>query len=159
MNVYDYYITPEEYERAESHGVSNMLLNCRIRTLSWPKEKAITTFPHVKNPIKDWVAIAEKHGICYSTLRYRMNQLKWEPEVAATKPLQNKAAQAKKASEASRKYPKEVIDLVEKNGINYDTFRHRITDSGWDMMEAATKPTMTRTEIGLLTKEKRKNFI
>lgn len=156
MNVYDYYITPEEYERAELNGISHQLLEQRIRLLAWSKEKSMTTKPHIKHPVKDWLKIAEKHGICYKTLVYRINELKWDPEVAATKPLQDRKKQAKKAHEASRKFPKEILELVEENGINYDTFRHRVNVSGWDMLEAATKPVMTRREIGLKTKSKRK---
>lgn len=158
MNVYDFYITPEEYERAEANGISRQLLDQRVRTLNWPHEKAITKLPHVKHPIKDWVEIAEEHGICYSTLRYRINRLHLEPEVAATKPLQDRTAQAKKAYEAGRKYPKEIIKLAKKNRINYDTFRYRV-NSGMDMLEAATKPIMTPSEIGLLTKKKRQKGI
>lgn len=154
MNVYDFYITPDEYAAAQDNGISPVLLEQRIRLLAWPKSKAIITPPHKKNPIKDWVKIAERNGICYSTLRYRINRLGWDPERAATQPLQDRKKQAKKAHESSRKYPKEITDLLAKHNIPYDTFRHRIK-AGWDMYEAATKPKMTRREIGLMTKEQR----
>jgi hypothetical protein len=156
VNVYDFYITPGQYEVAAENGISRQLLDARIRYLAWDKEKAITSPPHKKKPLKDWVEIAEKHGICYSTLRYRMNRLGWDPERAATQPLQDRAKQAKKISEKSRKYPKEIISLLVQSGVPYDRFRNRVY-AGWDLYEAATRPAMTRSEIGLLTKEKR-NF-
>ncbi len=154
VNVYDYYITPDEYDIAKENGISPVLLEQRIRLLAWPKSKALTTPPHKKNPIKDWVEIAEANGICYSTLRYRINRLGWDPQRAATQPLQDRKKQAKKAHEASRKYPKEITDLLVHNNIPYHTFRHRVK-AGWDMYEAATKPKMSPREIGLLTKEQR----
>jgi hypothetical protein len=153
--MFEFYITPEEYERAAKYGVRPALLEVRIRSLAWKKEKAITTPPQKKKRIaKEWVELAEKNGICYSTLKYRINVLGWEPERAATQPLQDRKKQAKIACEKSRKYPKEIIELAKKNGIPYDTFRNRVR-AGWSLIDAATRPVMTRREIGLMTKEKR----
>lgn len=154
MNAYDFYITPEEYERASLNGVRKALLEVRIRTLAWTKEKAINTPPHDKKSLADWVEIAAEHGICYSTLRYRANRLGWDLERAATQPLQDRKAQAKQAYEKSRKYPKEFKELAEQNGIKERTF-HRRLESGWDIETAATKAPMTSREIGLMTKNKR----
>lgn len=153
MNVYDYYITPEEYETAKQNGISPFLLEQRIRSLGWKKPIAIHKPPQKKNRIKEWVPIAEQHGICYSTLRYRINQLGMEPELAATKPLQDRQKQAKTAYEKSRVYPKEFVDLAKANNIPYDTFRRRTKTMSY--LDAATKPLMTPSEIGLMTKEKR----
>lgn len=155
MNVYDFYITPGEYEVAAENGISRQLLDARIRYLAWDKAKAISTKPHAKKPLKDWVEIAEKHGICYSTLRYRMHRLGWDPERAATQPLQDRIKQTKKMNQLNRKYPEKFKRLAEQNGIPESTFYSRINESGWDMETAATRPLMTRSEIGLLTKEKR----
>lgn len=154
--MYDFYITPEEYERAAQYGVSPALLEVRIRSLAWKKERAITTPPRKKKRIaKEWVELARKNGICYSTLKYRINELGWEPERAATQPLQDRKKQAKIACEKSRVYPKWIIELAKKNGISYSTFRYRVR-AGWSLIEAATRPLMTPSEIGLMTKEKRK---
>jgi uncharacterized protein YjcR len=153
--MYEYYITPEEYERAAKYGVRPALLEVRIRSLGWKKEKAITTPPHKKKRIaKEWVELAEKNGICYSTLKYRINVLGWDPERAATQPLQDRRKQAKIACDKSRVYPKEIIELMKKNGIPYDTFRYRVR-AGWSLEDAATRPIMTRRQIGLMTKDKR----
>lgn len=156
MNPYDFYIAPEEYQQAAANGIRAALLEVRIRTLAWSKERALSTPPHRKKRLgRDWIALAEQNGICYSTLRYRVNRLGWDKERAATQPLQDRKVQADIAREGCRKYPDEILELAKKNGINYTAFRKRITESGWDMMRAATTPTMTLREIGLYTKEKR----
>lgn len=148
-----YYITPEEYSIANQNGISATLLEIRVRTLAWDKEKAIHTPPHEKKSLKDWVQVAEENGICYSTLRYRANRLGWDLERAATQPIQDRAAQALKACEKSRKYPKEYIELAVKNGIAIRTFYGRLK-AGWDLETAAVRPAMSHREIGLMTKEK-----
>lgn len=149
-----FYITPEEYQVAEQNGVSAATLEVRVRSLAWDKVRAITTPPHVKHRLGDWIKVAEKNGICYRTLVYRANQLGWDLERAATQPLQDRRVQAIYAREKGRVYPKEILELAKQNGINYDTFRGRVKH-GWTMEEAAMKPTMTWREIGLSTKDKR----
>lgn len=158
MDIYDFYITPEEYKKAAVNGVSKPLLEVRIRTLAWSKERAINTLPHDKKSLADWVKIAANHGICYSTLRYRANRLGWDLEMAATQPLQDRKIQAKRAYEKSRKYPKEFKELAEKNGISERTFHHRL-ESGWNIEKAATRPIMTPREVGLMTKEKQQKSL
>ncbi|GEB35281.1 hypothetical protein [Brevibacillus parabrevis] len=154
----NFYITPEEYEQAARDGVRPALLEVRIRMLAWPKDRAIKTPPHKKNPLKDWVEVAKHHGICYSTLRYRANRLGWELERAATQPLQDRKAQAKRAYESSRKYPEKYLRMAEQNGIKERTF-HRRVKSGWDIEIAATRPPMTARECGLLSKAKSKKWL
>ncbi len=151
---YDFYITPEEYEQARKNGVRPALLEVRVRSLAWLKERAINTPPHVKHRLgRQWIELAEKNGICYKTLNYRVNQLGWPIERAATQPLQDRVKQARRAMEASRRYPVRYLELARRNGIGYDTFRQRIY-AGWPIEKAATQPPMTPREIGLMTKEK-----
>lgn len=156
MNPYDFYITPDEYEAAEGNDISAALLEVRIRSLGWSKSRAITTKPQVKQVIGDWVEVAEENGICYSTLRYRANRLGWDLERAATQPLQDRRIQADVARDGCRKFPLEILDLMKKNGIPYDTFRGRVNKSKWDMVKAATTPVLTPSEIGLMSKDKRR---
>lgn len=158
MNIYDFYITPDEYTRASTYGVRPALLEVRIRSLGWEKQRAITTPPHDKKSLTEWVEIAKANGICYSTLRYRANRLGWDIDRAATQPIQNRKEQAKRAYEKSRKYPKKFKDLAIKNGISERTFHQRMK-SGWDLETAATRPIMTYREIGLLTKHKAEKSI
>lgn len=156
---HNFYITPEEYERAEQNGIKPALLEVRIRSLAWNKERAVTTPPHKKKKLdKEWIKVASNNGICYSTFKYRVNELGWTQERAATQALQDRKKQAKKASEASRVYPVKYIKKATKNGIPYDTFRHRIY-LGWDPEEAATKSVMTGREIGLMNKEKCEKYL
>lgn len=155
MNPHDFYITPEEFEQAARNGISNVTFYNRVRQLGWTKEKAMT-IPLRKRSFHNnkWVQIAEQNGICISTYKYRINQLGWDPERAATQPLQDRKEQARRASEASRKYPVEFLKMAAQNGIPERTF-HRRMESGWDLQTAATRPPMTPREVGLMTKEKR----
>jgi len=153
-----FYITPEEYALAESNGISSVVLEIRIRSLGWPKDRALTESPQKKHRIADWVELAESNGICYSTLRHRINRLGWEPERAATQPLQDRAQQARRAHETSRKYDPDFVRAAESNGIPADIFRRRVR-SGWTPERAYSTPIMTPSEIGLLTKEKRARYL
>lgn len=154
MNIYDFYITPEEYKMAEQNGITHARLEVRVRSFAWPKKKAISTPPAKKKKLgNDWVKLAKGNGICYSTFKYRSNELGWDKKRAATQPLQDRKLQAKRAYEKSRKYPKEFRDLALKNGIKERTFERRVK-AGWDIKIAATRPAMTSREIGLLTKDK-----
>ena len=44
-NVYDFYITPEEYKRAAENGISKQCLEVRIRSLGWTKFRALNEKP------------------------------------------------------------------------------------------------------------------
>lgn len=159
MDSYDFYITPEEYKIAEQNGITHARLEVRVRSFAWPKKKAISTPPAKKKKLgNDWVKLAKENGICYSTFKYRANELGWDKKRAATQPLQDRKLQAKRAYEKSRKYPKELRDLALKNGINERTFERRV-QAGWDIKIAATRPTMTSRECGLLTKDKRQRSL
>lgn len=159
MDTYDFYITPDEYDIAEENGIRKELLEVRIRTLGWSKQRALNEKPIVFNRLsKEWINIAKSNGICYSTFKYRVNWLKWNVEIAATKQLQNRRNQAKMAHECSRKYPKHLKELAIKNGIKERTFYNRLK-SGWSLKEAATIPVMNYREIGLLTKNKRNRIV
>lgn len=152
----DFYITPEEYEQAAKNGISAQRLEVRIRSFAWSKEKAVHTPPQKKKPRipKEFMDLAEKNGIPYNTLRDRVHNRGWSYEKAATTPREDKKKKADFAREHCRKYPPEILELIKRNNINYNTFRQRLR-SGWSMEEAATKPTMTSREIGLMMKDKR----
>ncbi|MDF9845125.1 MULTISPECIES: hypothetical protein [unclassified Paenibacillus] len=151
-----FYITPDEYELAAMIGISAIVLEVRIRSLGWSKERALTEPPQTKRALKgEWMKVAEQNGICYSTFRYRVNRLGWDMERAATQPLQDRKAQAKAAHEASRKYDPDLVAQASNNDVPYDTFRKRVTASKWSPEKAATTPVMTSSEIGLMTKDKR----
>lgn len=58
-NIYDFYITPEEYEIAVKNGIGKVALENRIRKHGWDKERALTqpTQKQVNN--SKWYPIAE----------------------------------------------------------------------------------------------------
>jgi hypothetical protein len=41
LKMYEWYITPEEYEEAEKNGISRDTLEHRVRYLAWNKEDAV----------------------------------------------------------------------------------------------------------------------
>lgn len=153
-NLYDFYITPEEYERAEANGISKRCLEIRVRDLAWNKSKAITQPVIKKHSVKNWVEIAEQNGISKSTFEKRIYRLKWSYEKAATVPIIDEKVRIKNLSNKHRRFPKEILELAKSNGIPYDTFRYRVNRSKMSYLEAATKPLMSSREIGLMRKEK-----
>ena len=82
----NYYVTPEEYLIAESHGISRDLVNKRIRNYLWNKEKAITVSPA---PISKYGNIKyrlKENGIDESTF-YKRIAYGWTIERASTEPI------------------------------------------------------------------------
>lgn len=137
---YEFYIAPEKYEMARAQGIQPTLLEKRVRTLAWSLSKAIATPPQPKKRLDQYmVDKAERNGICYSAFNYRVNQLGWEQEQAATTPLADRKEQARKAREHRGKYPIEILEQAEQQGISYSTFRSRVS-RGWTYEEAASKP-------------------
>lgn len=41
-NIYELYITPEEYEKAEKNGIDKNTLYKRIREYGWDKQRALS---------------------------------------------------------------------------------------------------------------------
>jgi hypothetical protein len=149
-----FYITPEEYKIAELNGIGKHLLENRVRNLAWEKERAITEPPKKQStPIP--LEVREKarmNGIGHGTLRHRVHQKGWSYEKACTEPLFDRNDHI---SNLNKKYPDEILRLLEVNGIKYSTFANRINRSGWNIYDAATVPVMTSKEIGIMVHEKR----
>ncbi len=158
MKVYDYYITPEEYEIAAKNGICKATLNYRIRYSGWNKETALTKRIRPKRNHEKWLPLIYKNGISRDTFYKRLKK-GWTAYDAATIPIMGKEKVAKKAILKNKKYPNQILELAEKNGISYNTFITRITKSKWDVMKAATTPIITPREKGLLAKEKLNKYI
>lgn len=154
--IYDFYITPEEYDIAASNGISKQTLEERIRRLAWDKSEAMTKPVKNQNSIKEWISLANKNGISLRTFEERIYTKKWSYEVAATTPILDRKAIVENMVNKRRRFPKHILKLAEKNNVPYDTFRARVNKLGMTFEEAATMPVMTRREIGLLSKDKRK---
>mgnify|MGYP001314855408 FL=1 len=154
-NPYDWYITPEEYETAAANGISAGTLETRIRRLGWPKELAMTKPPRKLSKIpREIVELAQRNDIPYQTLYWRI-YAGWAPERAATEPVADRAERIRRAHDARRKIPADIIELANQNGVKYTTLYKRVSEMGWDPMTAATTPIMTKSESGRLAKAKR----
>ncbi|ARW39034.1 hypothetical protein BUN12_2332 [Bacillus amyloliquefaciens] len=160
FNPSDWYITPEEYERAAKNGISRSLLGKRIRGAGWDKERALATPPKKRRPRTDrskWVEVAEKNGISKATFYWRVTSGGWDEERAATTPIFDRDECMRRARQKSpygkyRRHSPELIALAESNGIKYKTYAFRVS-AGWDPYEAAVTPLKTRAEIGRIGRQ------
>jgi hypothetical protein len=156
MNPYDFYVTPEEYEIAEANGISYRMVNHRIRSLGWEKQRALTTPAIIRNRHlnEDFVKMAKANGINREIFAYRVTH-GWSEEDAATKTVANIKEHMSNLGKKTRKSSKELIELAERNCINIHTFYSRIT-RGLTELEAATIPLMSKVEIARRATETRK---
>ena len=147
--IYEYYITPEEYEIAKENGICRRLLDSRVRELGWDKKTAISKKPKYNKELRKYIKMAEINGIKESTFLNRVRKLKWELERAATVPVKSRKQCVGEIAGHNRKYSKEVYEILDRNGINRETFRIRIK-KGWSLEEACTRKPMTQVEISKL---------
>lgn len=153
-----YYVTPSDYAVAEANGIKPDTIRYRTRELGWDIDRAIST---KTRPVTDrslWAEIAKQNGIKYQTFIVRVNHYGWSEERAATEPIYTTETKMKKATETRRKYSKEMYALAESNGISARTFRRRVKEYGMSEYEAATKPPVTRKEMGKMGAEARKRL-
>jgi hypothetical protein len=144
MKPYDYYISPDEYDRAAAIGVSRQCLSRRVRAFGWDKNKALTTPPRKFHLQKKYIELAIQNGIRYGTFNSRVYALGWSHERAATEFIRTKSFLVQKMITKNRIYPEEMIELAAKNGVKYCTFRYRIKYLKWDIVKAATVPIKRR---------------
>ncbi|APA04072.1 hypothetical protein [Bacillus velezensis] len=161
FNPSDWYITPEEYERAAKNGISRGCLSKRIRSSGWDKERALTTPPQKRRSRSirsKWVDVAEKNGLPKATFYWRVNTAGWDEERAATTPPTKTSECMRRARQKSprcknRRYSPELVALAESNGIKYGTYTFRVKECGMDPYEAAVTPLKTRAEIGRIGRQ------
>ena len=146
MVDYSYYITPESYDIAEQNGICRATLETRIRYMGWGTKRATTTPPQPRKPYGEWAAVAVKNGISKKNYIQRVN-LGWDCERAATEPVRSRADQGKAIGKSRRKYPQQYIDMAEKNGVCYSTFKSRMAE-GWTLEEASTEKVVSYSEAG-----------
>ena len=149
MNIYDFYITPEEYEIALRNGISNYTLERRIRLYGWSKERALSEPSQKHNNRDKWLKIALKNGIKRSTFLGRINKYGWSEERAAT-------ILVIETSVKNRKYSDELYKTLEKNGISKTLFYDRIR-KGWSKDRASTEKKFTQEDKTKLLLESNKN--
>ena|SRR5690625_1364930 len=114
MASYDFYITDEDYRKASENGISYDLLNTRIRSLGWNKQKAISApvkkYRKKRNKYGKWADVAIDNNIPYSTFVQRVRN-GMDIEQAATTPLVCK----RKWSQEMRERRMKKIELRTKN--------------------------------------------
>lgn len=128
----DFYLTEEDFIRAEENGISRKTLKTRFYNYAWDKERAITTpfgkgAKHYKYDIK-LIELAKKNGIDYASYTTRIRRYNMGHYEAATKPLRFKSHDA------------DTLNLAKRNGISYNTYMSRLF-VGWKEFDAATIPT------------------
>lgn len=82
-NIYELYITLEEYVKAEKNGIDKNTLYKRIREYGWDKQRALSQPKRVRPNLSKWKAIAVKNGISAATFRRRVRE-GWSIEDACT---------------------------------------------------------------------------
>lgn len=153
MNIYDFYITPEEYEIAAKHGISKCTLERRVRLLGWKKERALTEPPQKHINRDYWIKVAQKNGISKKTFLSRVNRSQWSCEKAATYPI-------KYTAERNRKYSDKIYKSLEMNGISRALFYDRIR-KGWTLERASTEHVYTqedKTKLLLESNKRKLNY-
>lgn len=149
---YDYYITPDEYERAERNGVSRKLLNVRVRRYAWDKDIAMTKPPQKTAEWSTVKEIALKNNICRSTFKSRRKR-GWSLVDSMTKPPMSQEEALKRANQRNRVLTDEQIQQARMNGLKRSTVYDRIKKLKWDIEEAISTPILSAEERGWRGKE------
>lgn len=141
MNIYDWYITPEEYKKASENGIIKENLEQRIRVYGWSKKDALEIPVKKRGTIpKKFKDMCKKNNIPIGTFYSRIYAYKWDMEKAATEPIMDMETKAQNFVKRLRKYPVEWIEKAENNGITQYNFRRRVREYGWSYEKAATIP-------------------
>ncbi|EJR08744.1 hypothetical protein F8161_24155 [Bacillus cereus] len=138
--AFNRWLTDEEYQQAESNGISRRVLYMRMYRYGWELQEALTTPPRTywhmnEGKSNKWLELATENGINSSTFYSRVNN-GWDPKDAASIPTRKQMDR------------KELVKIAESNGISVSTFRSRLS-YGWEPIKAATTP----------AKAKKKNII
>ncbi|MFA2857602.1 hypothetical protein [Bacillus paranthracis] len=145
----DFYLTPEDFERAAKNGISEETLRQRVYGYRWRKDRAIKEPVRKTNETgwKEYKEIAIAHGISART--YRKRRAKgMTPFEAATTPLMSKKEIQKlslKIRQEKRSFTEEEIKIAESNGVNYQALLSR-KKRHWDIEKAINTPLLTVEE-------------
>lgn len=137
-NIYDFYVSPDEYKRASKLKISMHTVNVRIRKFGWDKEKALTTPTRPLKDKKKWVKIAEANGISKNTFYARVRNGWSYTKASTTKPLKHAGAQ--------KKFTDDVYKKLKLNNISKATFYYRIK-MGWTVEKACIQKVLSKEEI------------
>ncbi|MBP1971614.1 hypothetical protein J2Z83_003765 [Virgibacillus natechei] len=147
MKLYDFYITPDEYEIAKKNDIPRRLVDERVRTLCWDKETAITKSVKAhKNNFEKWSAVAKQNDIPYPTFTTRVRNGMTQEE-AATKPVQCKKQWSAEMRKRIKRRPDWINTNLKKYKVSVETY-YRRRRLGWSKEKASTTRPMTKSEIG-----------
>lgn len=133
-----YYITPEDFTKAENNGICKDTLLSRVYRLGWSIDKAVNT-PVLKRKItKEEFLIGEQNGINRKLVSSRVCKQGWSVEKAINTPVRKAKA---------RKYPNWVYDKCKENGIDVKLFLNRINAYKWDIDKACSTPPLSQKEV------------
>lgn len=121
-----YYLTDEDYAKAERNGIKRLTLESRVRKYGWSIERAVNTPSRKAKFTSEQLKIMEKSEINEYTIRYRINH-GWSFEDAITIPANT--------AHIVRKYSDDLIQKAASNGISYSAFKQRV-NKGWSIEEA-----------------------
>jgi len=129
------YLTPEDYEIAESNGISERLVYERFYINDWTAERAITQPVKRKGKLKKLVEEAHSNGIMISRSGMQARMRKMSDYDAVNTPLR----------ESSSEY----VAIAEENGISRQAYYSR-RKRGWDKELASTWPVgKSRKEVAV----------
>ena len=80
-----FYITPEDYKKAEKNGISKRLLEGRVYISGWNVDRAINEPKRQWIDRKKWLEVAKQNGIKTETFYRRVNEYGMSPEEASTR--------------------------------------------------------------------------
>ncbi|ADL53245.1 hypothetical protein [Clostridium cellulovorans] len=138
----DYYITPEEYLKAEKNGIGRRLFEDRVRRYGWSKTRALATPKTIREEspfTKEQLNTARKNGISFEAAYGRVKRLKWSIEKAISTPILTRSEMASNR----KKEASEAMKVAVRNGISEQLFRERIARE-WSEEEASTIPPLKR---------------
>lgn len=143
------YLTPTDYDIAKANGISEKTLYVRVYRLGWKKERALTEPLQSRRDLQailtDEVrAVLELNDIPVTLFKLRIRR-GWSIERASTESKGNYLERARS------KYPLELIQKAESNGVSYNTFIRRVKE-GWDIYEASEVKPLSKTEAARLSK-------
>ena len=145
-----YYITDDDYLKAEMNGIKKDTVRRRVVHYGWDVDRAIT---EKAKPQKNtgWSEWKDKSVVCYSTYLCRINN-GMTPEQAATTEFIDHIERYEK----EYGFTKEHFKRAAKIGVDYRTVVQRYLKLKWDVERCVSTPKMSRSEAASYSTKKRR---
>lgn len=152
---YKWYITPEEYDLAESNGICSLTLTSRVRNYGWDIKRACTepvNNQFLKNTLTDEMKeTLKQNNITINAFSKRIKEFGWSLEKALNTPTLSKRECIMIANNSRRSITDEQYRRAKANGIARGTLKRRVMQSHWDMERAINTPVLTPAECAKLS--------